>query len=81
MTFVSRKNRRGFKGHWCMDYTVMDVKDSETGEIICSNYVFKDSTIFKGIDLKFGDIVEMTITIIRTDKKIKLVYYRDIKKI
>lgn len=81
MTFWKSQNRRGFKGHWCMDYYVEDVQSISTGEIICKDYVFKDSVIFKGLGLKQGDIVEMDININKESKKSKLTYYRNVRKI
>lgn len=82
MTFIKGKNTRGYMGHWCMAYYVDNVIDIDTGEVICDEYIFKNSTVFKGKGLKMGDIVEMSINVEKDDKgKVKLSYYSNIKKV
>lgn len=81
MTFWKGQNRRGFKGHWCMDYYVENVQIIRTGDIICSEYIFKDSVIFKGMGLKQGDVVEMDINVSLGTKKPKLTYYKNVHKV
>ena len=61
MTFIKGKNVRGYMGHWQMNYYVENVIDLSNNELICQEYVFKGSTIFKGLGLKFGDKVTMDI--------------------
>ena len=46
MTYIKYVNRKGYMGHWCMDYYVDNVIDVETGDLICDSYVFKESKIF-----------------------------------
>ena len=81
MTFRKGVNTRGFKGHWEMNYHVENVVDVETNELICEEYIFKGSTIFKGKGLKPNDVVEMMINVNQDGKKVKLSYYSDIKKV
>lgn len=82
MTYVGYKRVRGYMGHYAMNYEVSDVRDKETNEILCNEYVFKESKIFKGLGLKFGDKVEMSINVGEDKKgKISLQYYRNVKKV
>ena len=81
MTFRKGVNTKGYMGHWGMDYYVENVVDVETNELICSDYVFRQSTIFKGKGLKPNDIVEMMINVNQDGKKVKLSYYSDVKKV
>ena len=81
MTYIKYVNRKGYMGHWCMDYYVDNVIDVETGDLICDSYVFKESKIFKGMGLSLGDTVELTATVSSKDGNIKITYYKDIKKI
>ena len=69
-------------GHWGMDYYVDNVIDLSTNELICSEYIFKESTIFRGKGFKPGDILEMNITVSEDDSgNVKLAYYKDIQKV
>lgn len=81
MTFRKGVNTKGYMGHWGMDYYVENVVEVETNELICSDYVFRQSTIFKGKGLKPNDVVEMMINVNQDSKKVKLSYYSDIKKV
>lgn len=82
MTYVGYKRARGYMGHYTMNYEVSNVKDKETNELICKEYVFKDSKVFKGLGLKFGDLVEMNINIEKDNKdRVLLRYYRNVKKV
>lgn len=81
MTFRKGVNTKGYMGHWGMDYYVENVVDVETNELICSDYVFRQSTIFKGKGLKPNDIVEMIINVKQDNGKVKLSYYSDVKKV
>lgn len=81
MTFIKGKSVRGYMGHWGMDYYVNNVIDCETEELICSEYVFKNSTVFKGKGLKLGDIVEMSVIVSEANGKIKLTYYKNVEKV
>jgi hypothetical protein len=81
MTFIKGVNRKGYMGHWGMDYYVDNVIDLETNELICSEYIFRQSTIFKGKGFKTGDIIEMSINVNQDGRKVKLSYYADIKKV
>ena len=82
MTFIKGKHTRGYMGHWQMDYYVDGVIDLETNEEICKEYVFKNSTIFKGKKFKLGDIILMDINVDK-DKKgnVKLSYYSNVRKL
>lgn len=81
MTFIKGTNTKGYNGYWGMDYYVENIVDAETNELICSEYVFRQSTIFKGKGLKLGDIVEMNIRVSENNGKVKLSYYSDIRKV
>lgn len=80
MTFRKGVNTRGYKGHWEMNYHVENVVDAETNELICEEYVFKGSTIFKGKGFKPNDLIEMTINVNQDSRGVKLSYYSDVKK-
>ena len=81
MTFRKGVNTRGYKGHWEMNYHVENVVDAETNELICKEYVFKGSTIFKGKGFKPNDLIEMTINVNQDSRGVKLSYYSDVKKV
>ena len=81
MTFRKGVQTKGYMGHWGMDYYVENVVEVETNELICSDYVFRQSTIFKGKGLKPNDVVEMMINVNQDGKKVKLSYYSDVKKV
>ena len=81
MPFRKGENTRGYKGHWEMNYYVENVVDAETNELICAEYVFKGSTIFKGKGFKPNDLIEMTINVNQDGGKVKLSYYSDVKKV
>ena len=81
MTFRKGVNTRGYKGHWEMNYHVENVVDAETNELICEEYVFKGSTIFKGKGFKPGDLIEMMINVNQDSRGVKLSYYSDVTKV
>lgn len=81
MTYIKYENKKGYMGHWKMSYYVDNVIDLTTNEIITSEYVFKESKIFKGMGLKLGDIVEMSATVTEKNGKIRISYYSDVKKV
>lgn len=81
MTFRKGTNTKGYMGHWEMNYYVENIVDVETNELICDEYVFKGSTIFKGKGLKPNDVVEMFINVKQDNGKVKLSYYSDVKKV
>ena len=81
MTFRKGVNTKGFHGHWEMNYHVENVVDAETNELICSDYVFRGSTIFKGKGFKPNDVIEMMINVKQDNGKVKLSYYSDVKKV
>lgn len=81
MTFRKGAQTKGYAGHWGMNYYVDDVVDVETNELICQEYIFRNSTIFKGKGFKPNDIIEMTINVNQDGGKVKLSYYSDIKKV
>ena len=81
MTFLRGKNVKGFMGHWSMNYYVENIIDLENNELICSEYTFENSTLFKGMRLKSGDVVEMSIRIENKVNKIKLTDFSDVKKV
>ncbi len=81
MTFRKGVNTKGYMGHWGMDYYVENIVDVETNELICADYIFRQSTIFKGKGLKPNDVVEMMINVNQDGKKVKLSYYSDVKKV
>lgn len=81
MTFRKGVNTKGYMGHWGMDYYVENVVEVETNELICSDYIFRQSTIFKGKGFKPNDIIEMTINVKQDNGKVKLSYYSDVKKV
>lgn len=64
-----------------MSYYVDNVIDLSTNELICSDYVFKESKIFKGMGLKKGNVVEMNAIITKKDREIKISYPSDVKKV
>ena len=72
MTFRKGTNTKGYMGHWEMNYYVENIVDVETNELICDEYVFKGSTIFKGKGLKPNDVVEMFINVKQDNGKVKL---------
>lgn len=81
MTFRKGVNTKGYMGHWGMDYYVDNVVDAETNDLICSEYVFRQSTIFKGKGFKPNDLIEMTINVNQDGGKVKLSYFSDVKKV
>lgn len=81
MTFRKGVNTRGYKGHWEMNYHVENVVDAETNELICEEYVFKGSTIFKGKGFKPNDVIEMMINVNQDSRGVKLSYYSDVQKV
>lgn len=83
MTFQKGEVCRGYKGHYGMNYFVCDVIDLSTHRVICKEYIFKNSTIFKRKGFKPGDVIEMSINVDENKEKnsVKLSYYRDIRKI
>ena len=81
MTFRKGTNTKGYMGHWKMNYYVENIVDVETNELICDEYVFKGSTIFKGKGFKPGDLIEMTINVKSDNGKVKLSYFSDVKKV
>ena len=81
MTFRKGVNTRGYKGHWEMNYYVENVVDAETNELICEEYIFKGSTIFKGKGFKPNDLIEMMINVNQDSRGVKLSYYSDVKKV
>lgn len=64
-----------------MSYYVDNVIDLSTNELICSDYVFKESKIFKGMGLKMGDIIEMSAIVTEKEGKIKIAYPSEVKKV
>lgn len=81
MIFRKGVNTRGYKGHWEMNYHVENVVDAETNELICDEYVFKGSTIFKGKGFKPNDVIEMMINVNQDSRGVKLSYYSDVQKV
>ena len=81
MTFRKGVNTRGYKGHWEMNYHVENVVNAETNELICEEYVFKGSTIFKGKGFKPNDVIEMMINVNQDSRGVKLSYYSDVQKV
>lgn len=82
MTYVGYKRSRGYMGHYQMNYNVDNVIDVESGKILCKDYTFRDSKVFKGMGLKNGDIVEMTVNVkIEENSNIKLSYPKEVKKV
>ena len=82
MTFIKGKNVRGYMGHWEMNYYVENVVDIETKELICQEYIFKGSTIFKHKGFKLGDKVRMDINVSKDNKgNVKLSYFSNVIKV
>lgn len=82
MEFVQGKQERGFKGHWHMNYHVSDVVNLETNEFLCSEYIFRNSTVFKGKGFKHGDKIKMDVNVDRDiNGNIKLSYPKNVMKV
>lgn len=82
MTFIKGVNRKGYMGHWGMNYHVSNVIDIETNELLAEDYVFEQSTVFKGKKFSLGDTILMDVNVDKDSKtnKLKLTYYRNVRK-
>lgn len=62
-TFWKYETEKGYRGFWHTNYYVTDVINAETGELIAENYIFRNSTLFKGKKFKDGTVGEVTLTV------------------
>lgn len=63
LTFWKYEVEKGYKGHWHTNYYVTNVVNADTGEFITDNYIFRNSTLFKGKKFKEGNVGEVTLTV------------------